>query len=179
MKWKAGNFLQIKFPAPKITLDIVPSMFHLTSHALPNGVRFATVNLDGMATGFVEWVNVARTAFLFEHPRPLNRAGPWSWAHCGRTTTLIVVLRDKRLPGVIEGDNASSRITDGNRRAGMLLQTNPFRVWGDPTHYFATLNTVALTLRVSSRVPNLQGLLQNKTNNTGPTKPQLHPTAPV
>ena len=44
-------------------------------------------------------------------------------------------------------------------------------------YYFATLNTVAPSRRVSSRVPTLQGLMQTKADNTGPTKPDLCLTA--
>jgi integration host factor subunit beta len=54
----------------------------------------------------------------------------------------------------------------------MLLQTNPFAC-GETRRTTATLNMVALTLRVSSRVPTLQGLLQTKTSPAGPTKPEI------
>jgi hypothetical protein len=38
------------------------------------------VHLDGVAAGLVTEANVADVAFLFEHPRPFNKAEPWSWA---------------------------------------------------------------------------------------------------
>ena len=46
---------------------------------------------------------------------------------------------------------------------------------GRPDARLCDLKLGRTTLRVSSRVPTLQGLMQRKTKPTGPTKPQLYP----
>jgi hypothetical protein len=113
---------------------------------------------------------------LLAHPRPLHvrmYAGPWSWTFVASFSRVLLALVDRDLRGIV-GDNACSLgliIAGKVERAGMILQTNPLSAEGKPDALYRDLKHGRTSLRVSPRVPNLQGCC--KTRQTDPA-PQSH-----
>jgi ribosomal protein S14 len=118
-----------------------------------------TVNLDGKAAGFVGWVNVALTALLFEHPRPFNKAGPRSWAFCGRPTARLygplVGINDYRV--LIVGGTANAVDHRWKQARWYVPSNQPVSRVGRPDALHRDLKLGRTSLRVSSRASLVSG----------------------
>ena len=80
----------------------------------------------------------------------------------------------KQPPEVIVGDNASSRITDGTGVLVCFFKPTRFACGETRRYYFATLSQSHLAEGLLTR-SQFAGQRQTKADNTGPTKPRLHP----
>ncbi len=146
--------------------------------ALPNGVRFATVNLDGKAAGLWGLANVAALQVCRNTPGPSKRPGHEN----GR---FVVDLRftpfrpSGRSTSGLKFVCASLRSRRGTPKAQLARQMirfkHPCLRVGRPDALLCDLKHGRTPRRVSSRVPTLQGLMQNKADRPSPTKPNACP----